>query len=160
MKSLRRSPDVYEESGDGSRVKIWPPCKESSGSFSSDPELDAASGQTKFEDLDKANAEIERLRAALDGKSERLQPLRERAGSSEFKAAGRKRMSDTLYTGPKGGGFVISGGNFDGEYPAKVPFFFFFSADLLILLELIFFCFLDDKPIYRSWTILRSESEN
>ena len=29
-----------------------------------------------------------------------------------------KRISDTFYRG--GGGFVISGGNFHGEYPAKV----------------------------------------
>jgi len=32
--------------------------------------------------------------------------------------SGFKRASDTFYRGP--GGFIISGGNFHGEYPAKV----------------------------------------
>ncbi|OWY98550.1 Histidine ammonia-lyase [Phytophthora megakarya] len=59
-------------------------------------------------DLDDAKEEIKRLKALVEQKQKPV----------EHPAAGMKRTSDTFYRG--GGGFVISGGNFHGEYPAKV----------------------------------------
>ncbi|RLN72562.1 hypothetical protein BBJ28_00004445 [Nothophytophthora sp. Chile5] len=58
--------------------------------------------------LADAKQEIERLKALVEQKQKPV----------EHPAAGMKRTSDTFYRG--GGGFVISGGNFHGEYPAKV----------------------------------------
>lgn len=55
--------------------------------------------------LEQAKAEIQALRTAMHNKPK-----------SSF---GGKRSSDTNYTGQKGG-LIISGGNFHGEYPAKV----------------------------------------
>ncbi|EEY63385.1 histidine ammonia-lyase [Phytophthora infestans T30-4] len=59
-------------------------------------------------DLNDAKEEIKRLKALV---AQKQKPV-------EHPAAGMKRTSDTFYRG--GGGFVISGGNFHGEYPAKV----------------------------------------
>ncbi|KUF86092.1 Histidine ammonia-lyase [Phytophthora nicotianae] len=59
-------------------------------------------------DLNDAKEEIKRLKALVEQKNKPV----------EHPAAGMKRTSDTFYRG--GGGFVISGGNFHGEYPAKV----------------------------------------
>lgn len=59
----------------------------------------------KVNDLNEAKHEIRRLQELVKKKNER-------------KASGLKRTTDTFYRG--GGGFVISGGNFHGEYPAKV----------------------------------------
>ncbi|KAF0719474.1 Aste57867_1010 [Aphanomyces stellatus] len=53
------------------------------------------------ETLTEAQQEIERLKALLADKE----------------VSSMKRISDTFYRG--GGGFIISGGNFHGEYPAK-----------------------------------------
>ncbi|RLN78144.1 hypothetical protein BBJ28_00007981 [Nothophytophthora sp. Chile5] len=58
--------------------------------------------------LADAKQEIERLKTLVEQKQKPI----------EHPAAGMKRTSDTFYRG--GGGFVISGGNFHGEYPAKV----------------------------------------
>ncbi|KAJ8556716.1 hypothetical protein ON010_g9247 [Phytophthora cinnamomi] len=64
--------------------------------------------EAEITDLDGAKQEIKRLKALVEQKQKPV----------EHPAAGMKRTSDTFYRG--GGGFVISGGNFHGEYPAKV----------------------------------------
>lgn len=56
-------------------------------------------------DLSDAKKEIQRLNSIVKQQN-------------ELPAMGLKRTTDTFYRG--GGGFVISGGNFHGEYPAKV----------------------------------------
>jgi histidine ammonia-lyase len=56
-------------------------------------------------DLSDAKKEIERLNQIVKQQN-------------DHPAMGLKRTTDTFYRG--GGGFVISGGNFHGEYPAKV----------------------------------------
>ncbi|DAZ95887.1 TPA: hypothetical protein N0F65_009089 [Lagenidium giganteum] len=59
----------------------------------------------KISNIDEARKEISRLQNVIEQKE-------------SHKATGLKRTTDTFYRG--GGGFVISGGNFHGEYPAKV----------------------------------------
>ncbi|KDO22548.1 histidine ammonia-lyase [Saprolegnia parasitica CBS 223.65] len=63
--------------------------------------IDEHESATKPADLAAANEEIARLKRLL----------------TEKEARSMKRTSDTFYRG--GGGFIISGGNFHGEYPAK-----------------------------------------
>ncbi|CAI5726417.1 unnamed protein product [Hyaloperonospora brassicae] len=67
--------------------------------------------EPKITDLEDANREIQRLRALLNDNSVQQYETMERF------TADMKRTSDTFYRG--GDGFVISGGNFHGEYPAK-----------------------------------------
>ncbi|KAF1336438.1 Histidine ammonia-lyase, partial [Globisporangium splendens] len=55
-------------------------------------------------DLDDAKKEIARLNKVVQDQK-------------DHQASGLKRTTDTFYRG--GGGFIISGGNFHGEYPAK-----------------------------------------
>ncbi|OQR91017.1 histidine ammonia-lyase [Achlya hypogyna] len=64
-------------------------------------EVDEHESATAPADLASATEEIARLKRLL----------------SEKETRAMKRTSDTFYRG--GGGFVISGGNFHGEYPAK-----------------------------------------
>uniref|UniRef100_H3GED5 Histidine ammonia-lyase n=1 Tax=Phytophthora ramorum TaxID=164328 RepID=H3GED5_PHYRM len=73
-----------------------------------EPEIEQPKAEHEITDLDDAKQEIKRLKALVEQKQKPV----------EHPAAGMKRTSDTFYRG--GGGFVISGGNFHGEYPAKV----------------------------------------
>mmetsp|Transcript_12889 Transcript_12889/g.20855 ORF Transcript_12889/g.20855 Transcript_12889/m.20855 type:complete len:642 (+) Transcript_12889:132-2057(+) len=91
------SAEVTEVENDGEVVHVWPPrklTKRASTQVESheDPET-----------LDEAKAEIKRLKESLNKKNSKAGP--------------GKRQSDTFYE--TGKGFVISGGNFHGEYPAK-----------------------------------------
>ncbi|RLN52496.1 hypothetical protein BBP00_00009629 [Phytophthora kernoviae] len=72
------------------------------------PEIEESKNEKEITDLDDAKEEIKRLKALVEQKQKPV----------EHPSAGMKRNSDTFYRG--GGGFVISGGNFHGEYPAKV----------------------------------------
>ena len=73
----------------------------------------------QVEDLQEAKAEIVRLRNLLAKQQVVTSPSKATSvQQSNLKKWGiYKQESDTYYTG--GGGFVISGGNFHGEYPAK-----------------------------------------
>lgn len=63
----------------------------------------------------QAPAEI----SSLDDAKEEIQRLTQLVRKKNVQAtSGLKRTTDTFYRG--GGGFIISGGNFHGEYPAKV----------------------------------------
>jgi histidine ammonia-lyase len=75
--------------------------------FESQPPVpdSAPIAQADIKNLDQAKQEIQRLEQLV--KTTSIQ-----------KATGLKRTTDTFYRG--GGGFIISGGNFHGEYPAKV----------------------------------------
>ncbi|ETV82762.1 hypothetical protein H257_04559 [Aphanomyces astaci] len=68
------------------------------------PAQDEADGHAPPETLTEAHAEIARLKTLLAAEKDHAHPS-------------MKRTSDTFYRG--GGGFIISGGNFHGEYPAK-----------------------------------------
>lgn len=73
----------------------------------SDEDSAAAAVSTKVDDisdLDDAKKEIARLNKIVQDQK-------------DHQASGLKRTTDTFYRG--GGGFIISGGNFHGEYPAK-----------------------------------------
>jgi histidine ammonia-lyase len=70
--------------------------------FGTNNKVDEDNNNPAPQSLDDAKKEITRLKEAIKAK----------------KAVGLKRTSDTFYRG--GGGFIISGGNFHGEYPAKV----------------------------------------
>ncbi|KAF1777405.1 Fumarase/histidase, N-terminal [Phytophthora cactorum] len=72
------------------------------------PDTEQPEVEHEITDLNDAKKEIKRLKALVEQKQKPV----------EHPAAGMKRTSDTFYRG--GGGFVISGGNFHGEYPAKV----------------------------------------
>ncbi len=69
----------------------------------------------QLEDLQEAKAEIVRLRNLLA--KQQLVKSPSKSTDAQKKWGIYKQESDTYYTG--GGGFVISGGNFHGEYPAK-----------------------------------------
>ena len=72
----------------------------------------------QLESLQDAKAEIVRLRNLLAKKTSDGGPGQANKSIQKAKKWGiYKEESDTYYTG--GGGFVISGGNFHGEYPAK-----------------------------------------
>ncbi|GLE07830.1 hypothetical protein PINS_up018536 [Pythium insidiosum] len=76
--------------------------------FESEPPAPAPAAAVDAENvtnLDDAKKEIRRLNSLV-------------AAQKAETTSGLKRTSDTFYRG--GGGFVISGGNFHGEYPAKV----------------------------------------
>jgi histidine ammonia-lyase len=73
-----------------------------------EPGVEQPMAEHEITDLDDAKQEIKRLKTLIEQKQKPV----------EHPAAGMKRTSDTFYRG--GGGFVISGGNFHGEYPAKV----------------------------------------
>lgn len=78
--------------------------------FSPQPPSDQASGAapaknaSELTDLSDAKREIARLHKVVQDQK-------------DHQASGLKRTTDTFYRG--GGGFIISGGNFHGEYPAK-----------------------------------------
>lgn len=71
----------------------------------SDSEQKASVDESEISTLSDAKDEIKRLKAIVQSQN-------------DHHASGLKRTSDTFYRG--GGGFIISGGNFHGEYPAKV----------------------------------------
>ncbi|TMW57310.1 hypothetical protein Poli38472_003235 [Pythium oligandrum] len=75
--------------------------------FESQPPAPEAAPVTEddIKSLDDAKKEIQRLNKIVKTKKTQT-------------SSGLKRTTDTFYRG--GGGFVISGGNFHGEYPAKV----------------------------------------
>jgi len=110
LNSSGDNPMVFAESSDvtaevdGELVHVWPPKPLLRRASSSEMTSDAKPLE-EIEDLDSAKDEIARLRAELTRKSE------------ETGVTGFKRQSDTLYNGKDG--FIVSGGNFHGEYPAK-----------------------------------------
>jgi len=89
------SPVVIEVDSRGEKVQVWPPATIVNNQ---QPPQENEHPET----LEEAKEEIKRLKAALQ----------------DHHAPGTKRKSDTLYD--DGNGFIISGGNFHGEYPAKV----------------------------------------
>lgn len=77
--------------------------------FNPHPETDdvvatPAVSADEITDLSEAKKEIARLNKVVQDQK-------------DHQASGLKRTTDTFYRG--GGGFIISGGNFHGEYPAK-----------------------------------------
>jgi len=100
------NPMVFAESSevtkevDGVTVHVWPP-----KAIQAAPAAEGAKEevqQAQVETLDQAKAEIARLQEQLNAKNQ---------------ATGFKRPSDTFYD--SSAGFIVSGGNFHGEYPAK-----------------------------------------
>ncbi|GAB9469176.1 Histidine ammonia-lyase [Globisporangium polare] len=71
---------------------------------SSDSENEKPVKAEELTDLSDAKREIARLNKVVQDQK-------------DHQASGLKRTTDTFYRG--GGGFIISGGNFHGEYPAK-----------------------------------------
>lgn len=72
---------------------------------SEDSDSEQKVDESEIATLSDAKDEIKRLKAIVKSQN-------------DHHASGLKRTSDTFYRG--GGGFIISGGNFHGEYPAKV----------------------------------------
>mmetsp|Transcript_6325 Transcript_6325/g.12855 ORF Transcript_6325/g.12855 Transcript_6325/m.12855 type:complete len:736 (+) Transcript_6325:479-2686(+) len=127
------SPNVTSIDVEGNTVHVWPPKpsirRVGSKSLTPEPSNEHKENEEP-ETLDDAKAEIRRLRALLSGGSPELEGRADQtnagvfstgAGQSNLKSLGAKRESDTFYTNAgTQEGFVISGGNFHGEYPAKV----------------------------------------
>ena len=70
-----------------------------------------------FKDLGSAKEEIERLRRLLSSSTSESRSSAGKSASESPDWSMHKTASDLAYAG--GGGFIISGGNFHGEYPAK-----------------------------------------
>ncbi|GBG26791.1 Phenylalanine ammonia-lyase [Hondaea fermentalgiana] len=118
-------PDVTTVDAQGNTIRVWPPQRNErrltgTGSGQNLSTFDT-DGPTEPETLDEAKAEIRRLRALVDGTGTSASAPNGPGPATTGDSLGAKRQSDTFYTNHgTQEGFVISGGNFHGEYPAKV----------------------------------------
>jgi len=108
------SSDVVVDTPDGPH-HVWPP--KPSKSLSS-PRASFDGGVAEYDDINAANEEIRRLRAAMRKRTSSAPAANVVAPPTA--STQQKNHKDTFYDAPGGSGFVISGGNFHGEYPAKV----------------------------------------
>ena len=105
------SANVVEDTPEGPQ-HIWPPMPKGSNGATTPPLNGEDKSDEAFSDIDAANEEIRRLRAKMRRGSSF-------SGAPPQRSTQQKKHKDTFYDAPGGCGFVISGGNFHGEYPAK-----------------------------------------